>query len=108
MDQQRVNIKKCGRCYRVDNHTHKHTPGSCICENDKFSNEFRPYFLFIKKEEEKDDKWAKICLEVKRSAVPEPLNPFTKKTVFTQTYPTCLVPATPKHACCFYCNPNRD
>ncbi|KPJ06362.1 hypothetical protein RR48_14101 [Papilio machaon] len=68
-----------------------------------YSNDFRPYYMQVKKEEEKGDKFAKINIELKRIATQEPLNPFTKKTAFTQTYPTMLIPAAPRKACCFYC-----
>ncbi|CAK1554113.1 unnamed protein product [Leptosia nina] len=69
-----------------------------------YSNEFRPYFILIKKEEEKGDKFARVTMEVKHRATKEALNPFTKKTVYTQTYPTKLIPAAPRKACCYYCS----
>lgn len=69
-----------------------------------YANEIRPYFILIKKEEEKGDRFARITMEVKRKAIPEPINPFIKKNVFTQTYPTKLIPAAPRKACCFYCS----
>lgn len=69
-----------------------------------YSNDFRPYFILIRKEEEKGDKFARMNMEVKHQAIAEPSNPFTKKTVFTQTYPTKLIPASPRKACCFYCS----
>lgn len=72
--------------------------------NSKYSNDFRPYYISIRKEEEKGEKLAKINLELKHNAIPEPWNPFVKKTVFTQTYPTCLIPAAPRKACCFECS----
>uniref|UniRef100_A0A2H1VIF4 SFRICE_039183 n=1 Tax=Spodoptera frugiperda TaxID=7108 RepID=A0A2H1VIF4_SPOFR len=68
------------------------------------SSEFRPYFIVIRKEEEKGDKFAKINMEVKHHAMSESMNPFIKKTVSTQTYPTKLIPAAPRKACCFYCS----
>lgn len=69
-----------------------------------YSNDFRPFFILIKKEEEKGDKFAKITMEVKHKPIAEPINPFTKKAAFTQTYPTKLVPASPRKACCYYCS----
>lgn len=68
-----------------------------------YSNEFRPYYILIKKEEEKGDRFARINMEVKHRASPEPINPFTKKTAYTQTYPTKLIPAAPRRACCYNC-----
>lgn len=68
------------------------------------SNDFRPYFILIRKEEEKGDRFARINMEVKHQAIDEQINPFTKKTVYTQTYPTKLIPAAPRKACCFYCS----
>lgn len=67
------------------------------------SSNVRPYYLLVRKEEEKGDKYAKINMEVKHMGIEDPLNPFIKKTVFTQTYPTQIVAAAPRRACCFYC-----
>lgn len=69
-----------------------------------YSNEFRPYFIQIRKEEEKGDKFAKINMEVKHRLIPEKMNPFVRKSTFTQTYPTTLKPAAPRKACCYYCS----
>lgn len=65
-----------------------------------YSNDFRPYFILIRKEEEKGDKYAKISMEIKHKAISDPENPFMKKTTFTQTYPTRLIPATSRISCC--------
>lgn len=70
----------------------------------QYSNEFRPYFILLRKEEEKGDKIARINVEVKHQAIREAHNPFIKKTAFTQTYPSRLIPAAPRKACCFYCS----
>lgn len=70
----------------------------------KYSNDFRPYFIVIRKEEEKGDKYAKINMEVKYKAINDPGNPFMKKTVYTQTYPTTLVPAVSRIQCCMHCH----
>lgn len=67
-------------------------------------NETRPYFIMIRKEEEKGERFARINMEVKHRPIIEPMNPFTKKTATTQTYPTKLIPAAPRKACCFYCS----
>lgn len=69
-----------------------------------YSNDFRPYYILIRKEEEKGDRFARINMEVKHQAISEAVNPFTKKTVYTQTYPTKLIPAAPRRACCYYCS----
>lgn len=71
--------------------------------SNMYSNDFRPYFIVIKKEEEKGDKYAKMNMEVKHQVRSAPINPFDKKSVFTQTYPSKLVPAAPRKACCYYC-----
>lgn len=64
----------------------------------------RPFFILIQKEEEKGDKFARVKIEVNQKGIAESMNPFTKKSVYTQTYPTALVPAAPRRACCYFCN----
>lgn len=71
------------------------------------SNETRPYFILVRKEEEKGERFARINMELKHRPLPQSLNPFTKKAATTQTYPTRLIPAAPRKSCCFYCSWGR-